>query len=156
MVTSPSAVSVPTAQPSKQSLTAVTVTKDTPIAYSTLIMQRREDIYPSKASGFADHLTFVPERWETWTPRPFTYIPFNGGPRICIGQQFALTEMAYTVVRILQTYKKVESRNDGFPGLRSDIVLQPEKGEFCISHFAVDLIVLTSCRCIRRFQLKGC
>lgn len=106
------------------------VTKDTPIAYSTLMLQRREDIYPSKASGFADHLTFVPERWENWTPRPFTYIPFNGGPRICIGQQFALTEMAYTVVRILQTFQKVESRNDGFPGLRSDIVLQPQKGGF--------------------------
>lgn len=109
-----------------------TVTKDTPIGYSTLIMQRREDIYPSKESGFADHLTFVPERWETWTPRPFTYIPFNGGPRICIGQQFALTEMAYTVVRILQTYSKVESRNDGFPGLRSDIVLQPQKGSYSL------------------------
>lgn len=96
-------------------------------------MQRREDIYPSKESGFPDHLTFVPERWETWTPRPFTYIPFNGGPRICIGQQFALTEMAYTIVRILQTYSKVESRNDSFPGLRSDIVLQPQKGETSLS-----------------------
>lgn len=37
------------------------------------------------------------------------YLPFNGGPRVCLGQQFALTEIAYTVVRILQEFKAVES-----------------------------------------------
>jgi hypothetical protein len=44
------------------------------------------------------------------------------------GQNFALTEMAYTVVRILQTYRSVESRQEEFPMFRSDIVLQPAKG----------------------------
>ena len=39
------------------------ITKDTPIGYSTFVMQRRADIYPSKESGFPDHLAFVPERW---------------------------------------------------------------------------------------------
>lgn len=54
------------------------------------------------------------------------YIPFNGGPRICVGQQFALTEMAYTVVRIFQRFGRVEDRMDGVrPGLKADIVLQP-------------------------------
>jgi cytochrome P450 len=65
----------------------IAVLKDTPIGYSTLILQRREDIYPQQASGFPSHLTFVPERWDHWTPRSWTYIPFNGGPRICIGQR---------------------------------------------------------------------
>lgn len=50
------------------------------------------------------------------------------GPRICIGQQFALTEMAYTVVRILQTYESLECKSEEFPGLKSDIVLQPARG----------------------------
>jgi cytochrome P450 len=65
----------------------VAVLKDTPIGYSTLILQRREDVYPPSASGFPDYLTFVPERWDHWTPKSWTYIPFNGGPRICIGQR---------------------------------------------------------------------
>lgn len=39
------------------------ITKDTPIGYSTLIMQRRADIYPPASSGFPDHMKFVPERW---------------------------------------------------------------------------------------------
>ncbi|KAK0846669.1 hypothetical protein LTR03_006750 [Friedmanniomyces endolithicus] len=104
------------------------ILKDTAIGYSTLVLHRRQDIYPSQESGFPDHLAFVPERWDSWTPKSWTYIPFNGGPRICIGQQFALTEMAYTVVRILQTFERVECRMDEFPMMRTDIVLQPAKG----------------------------
>ena len=103
-------------------------TADTPVGYSTFILQRREDIYPPASTGFPDYLDFVPERWDHWTPKAWTYIPFNGGPRICIGQQFALTEMAYTVVRILQTYERMECRHLEFPMFRSDIVLQPGKG----------------------------
>jgi len=56
------------------------------------------------------------------------YIPFNGGPRICIGQQFALTEMAYTVIRILQRYERVENRMAAPPEYKADIVLQPADG----------------------------
>ena len=67
--------------------------------------------------GVLDHIYSLPHA-----------VPFNGGPRICIGQQFALTEMAYTIVRILQTYERIESRQDAFPKFRSDIVLQPAEG----------------------------
>lgn len=63
------------------------------IFYSTMAMQRRRDLYPTK--DFADPSNFCPERWEKWVPKPWQYVPFNGGPRICIGQNFALTEMAF-------------------------------------------------------------
>lgn len=56
-------------------------------------MQRRADLYPTPSSDSPDVLTYSPERWEKWTPKSWNYIPFNGGPRICIGQQFALTQM---------------------------------------------------------------
>lgn len=42
--------------------------------------------------------------------------------------EFALTELAYTTVRILQTYERVELKMDEFPMLKSDIVLQPALG----------------------------
>jgi cytochrome P450 len=35
---------------------------------------------------------FNPERWEG-RKHGFNYLPFNAGPRICIGQQFALAEV---------------------------------------------------------------
>ena len=69
------------------------ILKYTPIGYSTLYMQRRPDLYPVPSEKFAPLDVFSPERWEVWQPKSWHYVPFNGGPRICIGQQFALTEM---------------------------------------------------------------
>lgn len=88
-------------------------------------MQRRPELYPSEAEGFPPIEEFVPERWDSWTPKAWTYIPFNGGPRICIGQQFALTEMAYVAVRMLQEFKGIENCMTRPPPLKTDIVLMP-------------------------------
>jgi cytochrome P450 len=118
-------------------LSPIGILKDTPIGYSTLVMQRRPDLTPSQPSptnpsAQISVLDFVPERWQTWQPKPWNYIPFNGGPRICIGQQFALTEMGYTIVRLLQRYERIENHmlpvDGGEPCLKAEIVLQPGQG----------------------------
>ena len=75
-------------------------------------MQRRSDLYPEPSEKFAPVEQFSPERWEHWQPKPWQYVPFNGGPRICVGQQFALTEMAYVLVRIVQRYERLETRDE--------------------------------------------
>jgi len=111
----------------------VAILKDTPVGYSTLVMQRRRDLYPSSEKGdFADPAVFSPDRWFGWQPKPWQYIPFNGGPRICIGQQFALTEMGYVLVRMFQKFDRVVSYMDGIDGgtpkLKAEIVLQPGDG----------------------------
>lgn len=84
---------------------------------------------PSKPAPLTHALQLTHHRrWDTWTPKSWTYIPFNGGPRICIGQQFALTEMGYTLVRLLQRFGAIENLMDGVhPGLHADIVLQPAR-----------------------------
>ena len=51
------------------------VLKDTPIAYSALYMQRREDLFPPASDDFPHVLTYCPERWDKWTPKSWTYIP---------------------------------------------------------------------------------
>ena len=43
-------------------------------------MHRRKDYYGEDADEFK------PERWEKLRPG-WEYLPFNGGPRICLGRE---------------------------------------------------------------------
>ena len=52
----------------------------TNVQYSTYTMHRRKEFYGEDADDFK------PERWETLRPG-WEYLPFNGGPRICIGRK---------------------------------------------------------------------
>jgi len=54
------------------------VLKDTPIGYSSLVMQRRADLYPPVSEKFPPIDTYCPDRWYHWQPKPWQYIPFNG------------------------------------------------------------------------------
>ncbi|KIG17740.1 cytochrome P450 [Enhygromyxa salina] len=48
---------------------------------------------------------FDPERWLVPAERPpFAYIPFGGGPRMCIGQHFAELEMHIVLAMILREF----------------------------------------------------
>ncbi|KAF2019698.1 cytochrome P450 [Aaosphaeria arxii CBS 175.79] len=76
------------------------------VAYSLYSMHRRTDYYG------ADAEVFRPERWEHLRPG-WEYLPFNGGPRICLGQQYALTEAGYVLVRMVQEFAELESRDQG-------------------------------------------
>ena len=40
-------------------------------------------------------------------PYGWAYSPFNGGPRACLGQDFALIEVSYTVARLLQGFRTI-------------------------------------------------
>jgi len=101
------------------------VLKGTSVAYSPLLMQRNAETDADSKLNLPALDSFVPERWETWHPKPFHYIPFNGGPRICIGQQFALSEMGYTIVRILQSYSSIENCMPGPARLKEAVILVP-------------------------------
>jgi cytochrome P450 len=70
------------------------------VNYSIHVMHRRKDLWGPDAEEFK------PERFQGRKPG-WEFLPFNGGPRICIGQQFALTEASYVVVRLLQRFDKL-------------------------------------------------
>ncbi|KAI0444017.1 cytochrome P450 52E2 [Xylaria telfairii] len=86
----------------------VFVRKGTNVRYLPWVMHRRKDIFGDDADEFR------PERWEDLRVT-HEYLPFNAGPRICIGQQFALTQMALITLRLLQAFKTIERRDDRPP-----------------------------------------
>ncbi|KAL5316574.1 hypothetical protein ACEPPN_015623 [Leptodophora sp. 'Broadleaf-Isolate-01'] len=71
-----------------------------PVAYSVYHMQRRKDLYGP------DPLAFRPERWDgsELASIGWAYLPFNGGPRLCLGKDFGLMLASCAIVRILQEY----------------------------------------------------
>ncbi|KAJ8589112.1 cytochrome P450 [Rhizopogon salebrosus TDB-379] len=76
----------------------------TTITYSVFLMHRRTDLWGP------DALEFDPDRWlddrvaKYLIPNPFIFLPFNAGPRICLGQQFAYNEMSFMLIRLLQNF----------------------------------------------------
>ncbi|KAI1970844.1 hypothetical protein LOZ51_006302 [Ophidiomyces ophidiicola] len=78
--------------------------KGTLMSYSVFAMHRREDLYGPDAAEYR------PERWEKLRSA-WDFLPFNGGPRICLGQQLALIEASYTTIRLMQTFRTIESRD---------------------------------------------
>ncbi|KAK3683827.1 cytochrome P450 [Podospora appendiculata] len=117
----------------------IAVLKGDVVVYSALSMQRRADLYPPVSAMFVDPAVFSPDRWDHWTPKAWNYLPFNGGPRICVGQNFAMTEMAFTLVRLLQKYDRLEYRGDWHAQYhKAEIVGAPGHGVPVVFHEAED------------------
>ena len=72
-----------------------------PVSLGTYFTHRHPELWP-------DPETFDPERF---TPaavdaRPrFAFFPFGGGPRVCIGLEFALLEATLTIAMVCQRYR---------------------------------------------------
>ncbi len=73
---------------------------------------------------------FRPERFtkEAQKQRPaYTYLPFGGGPRLCIGNNFAMMEMQLIVICLIQrfNFKTIEGQNIELLPL---VTLRPAEG----------------------------
>jgi cytochrome P450 len=79
----------------------ILVRKGELVVFSQYVNSRRRNIYGTDADEFR------PERWETdeLTNIGWGYFPFNGGPRQCLGEDFALMQISYTIVRLLQEFQ---------------------------------------------------
>ncbi|KAI5950278.1 hypothetical protein KGF54_005235 [Candida jiufengensis] len=85
------------------------IPKGSTVAYTVYKTHRLTEYY-GKDSG-----EFKPERWENMPRLGWAYLPFNGGPRICLGQQFALTEASYVIARLAQLFTTLENRDNIYP-----------------------------------------
>ncbi|WP_191906367.1 cytochrome P450 [Hymenobacter baengnokdamensis] len=70
---------------------------------------------------------FRPERFAAGAQPPlptYGYLPFGGGPRLCVGNQFALTELQLVLIQTLRRYRVVPAGPE-VPGLAPLITLRP-------------------------------
>ncbi|KAF8996821.1 cytochrome P450 [Cyathus striatus] len=87
----------------------------TRVTYSVFVIHRRTDLWGPDALVF-DPDRFIDERLSKYlTPNPFIFCPFNAGPRICLGQQFAYHEASFFLVRLLQQYSTFTLARDAQP-----------------------------------------
>jgi cytochrome P450 len=73
----------------------------TRVVYSIYLTHRQPEYWP-------DPERFDPERFTVEQSRarpPFTYIPFGGGPRNCLGAAFAHLEAKVILARMLQQFE---------------------------------------------------
>ncbi|KAL7929350.1 cytochrome P450 [Trichoderma chlorosporum] len=68
-------------------------------------MHRRTDLWGD------DAMEYKPERWDGRKSN-WAFLPFSGGPRVCLGKEYALTEAGFLTVRLLQHFGAVEAVQD--------------------------------------------
>jgi cytochrome P450 len=87
----------------------IMVRKGEVVVFSQYVNSRRKNIFGPDADDFR------PERWETGELDKigWGFFPFIGGPRQCLGEDFALMEVSYTVVRLLRTFPTIKLPKGG-------------------------------------------
>jgi hypothetical protein len=76
----------------------IPILKETMVVANIMGVHRRPDLVGADAGDFN------PDRWLTYNPDPWEYMPFNRGPRNCLGQVFARFSMSYVLVRLYQKF----------------------------------------------------
>jgi cytochrome P450 len=91
------------------------------IGCSIVLSHLRPDVWP-------DPERFDPERFIGTKPTPYTYFPFGGGIRRCIGEAFALYEMQVVLATILLRFEPVSAPFRTIGTQRRNITLTPTGG----------------------------
>ena len=77
---------------------------------------------------YDDPLAFRPSRWEgDWKPPKYAYFPFGGGPRYCVGSNFAMMEAMMLLAMIVRRWR-FELVPDHPVELQATVTLRPRFG----------------------------
>ena len=99
------------------------VKKGDNITFSPVIVHRHPELWPDP--GKFDPSRFSPERMRS--VHPYTYFPFGGGPKYCVGSHLAMTILQATVVLITRSFDLTPSR-DARIELNPFTTLKPKEG----------------------------
>ena len=91
------------------------------VALCTALMQRDSRYYDQP-------LQFIPERFLGVQPDTYTWLPFGGGVRRCLGASFAQLQMKVVVAAAVSRFEMARSRRRREASRRRLIVLAPSQG----------------------------
>lgn len=86
-----------------------TIRSGTRIVYSPYITHRLPDVWD-------DATSFQPDRWANGEPAPYSYVPFGGGARRCLGFALATLELQVLATRLAQSGTWTLGNADARPG----------------------------------------
>jgi cytochrome P450 len=82
----------------------------------------------TNAESFPDPFAFLPERFLAEAPGTYSWIPFGGGTRRCIGAAFALLELRVALSTILRSVSLEPADPRPEPMERRNVTLSPARG----------------------------
>jgi len=97
------------------------VPADTPVAVSIVALHHREDVYP-------DPHAFRPDRFVDRKPGTYTWIPFGGGIRRCLGASLAMAEQRVVLREIARRVDLRAARAKPERARQRNVTMLPERG----------------------------
>jgi cytochrome P450 len=97
------------------------VAAGTPISMSILLVHHREDVYP-------DPFSFRPERWLDAKPGTYTWIPFGGGIRRCLGSSLAMAEQRIVLRAMTERLELEADRPEPEHAQHRNVTMIPARG----------------------------
>lgn len=94
--------------------------KGASLIISAVAMHRLPEYYPEPDA-------FRPDRWAADRPQPpkYAYLPFGAGPRVCLGNLFAMME-AQVILATMAQHVRLSPVSPSLPGWEPLITLRPQ------------------------------
>jgi cytochrome P450 len=102
-------------------LGAYVVPANTPLAVNIVAVHHREDVYP-------DPFAFRPDRFLDQKPGTYTWIPFGGGIRRCLGATLAMAEQRVVLRTIAERVDLAAARPRSERAQQRNVTMIPRRG----------------------------